>query len=541
MKLLSLLSITVLLAFCNAPRQDIDLLITNGTVYTVDDHFTKTEAIAVNEGKIVATGSTSDLEKKYNAKEVVNADGKFIYPGFIDAHIHFVQYGQFLEQVDLVGTESWNDVVERVKTFAQAHPEGWITGYGWDQNDWAVKDFPDNKELNRLFPDRAVLLERIDGHAAIANQKALELSNVRPGRSLEGGTVETKNGQLTGILIDNAMDLVRSHIPETTPALLTEAILAAQKNCFARGLTSVQDCGLSYKTAELIDQLQQSDRLKMKVYVLLSDAAENYNWLFKKGKVKTDRLSIRGFKAFSDGALGSRGACLLQPYSDRPEWDGFLLSSPEHFDSIAKIIYEHDFQLCTHAIGDSANRTILNIYAKYLNGKNDKRWRIEHSQIINKDDFHLFGDNSIIPSVQPTHATSDMYWAGDRLGKERLKGAYANKELMEQNGWLPFGTDAPVEDISPIKTFYAAVFRKDAKGFPEGGFQMENAVSREDALRGMTIWAAKAAFEEDEKGSIEPGKFADFVVMDTDLLQAEESKILDSKVEMTFVNGEKVF
>jgi len=279
----------------------------------------------------------------------------------------------------------------------------------------------------------------------------------------------------------------------------------------------------------------------MRLYVLLSDQKNNFDFLFSRGKIKTDRLNVRGFKVFADGALGSRGACLLQPYSDRPNWYGFLLSPKEHFDSVANIIHQHGFQMCTHAIGDSANRVILNTYTKYLKGKNDLRWRIEHSQVINENDFHLFGDYNIIPSVQPTHATSDMYWAADRLGNERVKNAYANKRLLEQNGWIPFGTDFPVEDISPIKTFYAAVFRQDAKGWPEGGFEMENAVSREQAIRGMTVWAAKANFEENEKGSLEKGKFADFIILDTDLMNAPEKNILNAKVIMTFVNGEKVF
>jgi predicted amidohydrolase YtcJ len=277
------------------------------------------------------------------------------------------------------------------------------------------------------------------------------------------------------------------------------------------------------------------------MYVMLTDSKRDYDFLFKNGKIKTDRLNVRAFKLFADGALGSRGACLLKPYSDKPGWSGFLLSSPGHFDSCAKIIAEHGFQMCTHAIGDSGNRTMLEIYAKYLKGKNDQRWRIEHAQVVNKDDFHYFGDYNIIPSVQPTHATSDMYWAGDRLGKERLKYAYANKELMNENGWIPLGTDFPVEDISPVKTFYAAVFRQDANGWPAGGFEMENSLTREEAIRGMTIWAAKANFEEHEKGSLEKGKFADFVLLDKDLMKADAKDVLNTKVLMTFVGGEKVF
>jgi len=540
MKLYCLIISLFILFSCNK-KQKADLLVYNATVYTVDSGFSKAEAFVVDKGKIIDVGKTTDLQNKYTAKDQLNAEGKYIFPGFIDAHAHFLSYGLGLQDADLVGTTSWEEILEKLKVFATENKEGWIVGNGWDQNDWATKEFPTNEKLNELFPDRPVVLSRVDGHAAIANKKALELAGVKPGQQLEGGEVEVRNGQLTGILIDNATELVFSKVPAPNISVLKEALLDAQKNCFAAGLTTIDDCGLNYRMALLIDSLQKNNELKMRLYVMLSDAKENYDFLFSKGKIKTDRLNVRSFKVYADGALGSRGACLLQPYSDKPGWNGFLLSSQKHFDSVANIISQHGFQMCTHAIGDSGNRVMLNIYAKYLKGKNDLRWRIEHSQVINKNDFHLFGDYNIIPSVQPTHATSDMYWAGDRLGKERLKGAYANENLLQQNGWIPLGTDFPVEDISPLKTFYAAVFRQDAKGFPAGGFQMENALSREDAIRGMTIWAAKSNFEENEKGSIEKGKFADFILVDKDFLKADEKEILSIKILKTYVNGEKVF
>lgn len=531
----------LLLTACSASQEKIDLLIHHATIYTVDSSFSTAEALAVKDGRILETGSNEALLKKYAAKESIDAKGQFIYPGFIDAHAHFFGYGQSLQTADLNGTTSWQAILDTLSSFAKTHPDGWLLGRGWDQNDWDNKEFPSNEALNTLFPDRPVLLSRVDGHAAIANAKALELAGVKPGVTLTGGTVEVRNGKLTGILIDNAIDLVNNRVPSASVQQMKQSLLDAQQRCFAVGLTTIDDCGLPYSVVEMMDGMQKTGDLKMRLYVMLSDGKQNFDYLFAKGPIKTDRLHVNGFKVYADGALGSRGACLLHPYSDKPGWRGFLLSEPAHFDSVARILYEKNFQMCTHAIGDSGNRTILNTYAKYLKEKNDRRWRIEHAQVVNKADFEMFGKYSIIPSVQPTHATSDMYWAEQRLGAERVRGAYAFNDLLKQNGWIPLGTDFPVEDISPFKTFYAAVVRKDAKGWPAAGFQVENALSREAALRGMTIWAAKSNFEEQEKGSLEKGKFADFVMLDKDLMKAGESELLQTKVQRTYVGGEKVF
>ncbi|MEP7238864.1 MAG: amidohydrolase [Ferruginibacter sp.] len=523
-------------------RQKADLIIHHAKIYTVDDNFSMAEAMAVRDGKIIAIGKNEDILKQYESGSITDAGGKAVFPGFNDAHAHFVGYAMSLQRANLVDTKSWEEVLARCNEFAKKLPAAaWLTGRGWDQNDWAVKQFPDNEKLNQLFPDRPVLLERIDGHAAIANQKALDLAGIRPGDKLTGGDIEVKNGKLTGILVDNAVDLVSAKIPGADAIQSKAALLQAQANCFAVGLTSLHDCGLDFKTVEKIEAIQQSGELKMRMNIMLSDAKENYDYAFKRGKIKTDLLNVSSFKVYADGALGSRGASLLQPYSDKPEWSGFLLSSPEHFDSVANLIYEKGWQMCTHAIGDSGNRAILKIYAKYLKGKNDLRWRVEHAQVINENDFHYFGDYNIIPSVQPTHATSDMYWAADRLGPVRVKGAYAYQELLKQNNWIPLGTDFPVEDISTFKTFFAAVARQDAKGFPNGGYQMENALSREETLRGMTIWAAKASFEEKQKGSLEKGKFADFIILDTDLMDCPITSILKAKVLATFSGGKKVY
>jgi len=538
-KLALLLAISILMA-CSS-RKQIDLLVYNAQIYTVDSLFSQAEAMAIKDGKIVAIGTKADLNKEFEATDSLDAQGKSIYPGFIDGHAHFLAYGQGLQTVDLVGTQSWAEIVEKVKNFAAKNPEGWILGRGWDQNDWADKRFPSNEQLNQLFPDRPVLLTRVDGHAAMANQNALELAGIKPGQILTGGEIGVSNGKLNGLLIDNAVDLVASKIPEPSKEQLNKALLAAQQNCFAAGLTTVVDCGLDHPMVKVIDELQQQNELKMRLFVMLSDKKANYDYLFKNGAFKTERLNVSSFKVYADGALGSRGACLLKHYSDQPGNSGFLLSKKEHFEEVAQKIADKGFQMCTHAIGDSANREILNIYAKVLKGKNDRRWRIEHAQVLDPADFKLFGAHSVVPSVQPTHATSDMYWAGERLGAERLKGAYAYQDLLKQNGWLVLGTDFPVENIDPMLTFYAATIRKDSKGWPEKGFQTENALSREQALRGMTIWAAKGNFEEKEKGSLEVGKFADFIILDQDIIKATPADLLKTKVLSTYVNGEKVY
>ncbi len=538
----NLLAIAILFLFPSCINQRVDLIVHHAQIFTVNNDFSVAEAMAVQDGKIVAIGTNDAILKEYQSDSVVNANGASIYPGFIDAHAHFLGYGQSLYTVDLMFVPTWAEAIARVKDFAAKHPgTGWIKGRGWDQNRFPGKQFPTNALLNELFPDRPVLLERVDGHAGIANNFALQLAGVKPGQSMVGGQFLMQDGKLTGLLVDNAVGVVDKMMPAATTEDYKNWLISAQQNCFATGLTTITDCGLSPSDIDQVDALQKSNDLKMRLYVMLSDKPESYtSKYFTDGGYVTDRLSVKGIKVYSDGALGSRGACLLQHYTDKPGWSGFLLSSQAHFDSIAAKLINTDFQMCTHAIGDSANRTILNVYAKYLKGKNDKRWRIEHAQIINPADFHLFGDNSIVPSVQPTHGTSDMYWAGDRLGAERLKGGYAFKQLLDENGWLPLGTDFPVEEINPFKTFLAAVARQDSKGFPAGGFQMENALTREQTIRGMTIWAAKANRMEKQVGSLEVGKKADFIILDKNLMKVSTDSILQIKVKRTYLNGERV-
>ena len=537
-----LLAIAIVFLLSSCINQKVDLIVHHAQIFTVNNEFSVAEAMAIQDGKIVAIGNNDDILKAYKSDSVVNANGASVYPGFIDAHAHFLGYGQSLYTVDLMFVLTWDEAIARVKDFAAKHPgTGWIKGRGWDQNRFPGKQFPTNALLNELFPDRPVILERVDGHASIANDFALKLAGVKPGQTMEGGQFLTLDGKLTGLLVDNAVSVVDKIMPPVTKEDYKNWLISAQQNCFATGLTTITDCGLSLADIDQVDALQKSNDLKMRLYVMLSDKPESYlSKYYTDGGYVTDRLSVKGIKVYSDGALGSRGACLLQHYTDKAGWSGFLLSSQAHFDSLAAQLINTDFQMCTHAIGDSANRTILNVYAKYLKGKNDKRWRIEHAQIIHPADFHLFGENSIVPSVQPTHATSDMYWAGDRLGAERLKGGYAFKQLLDENGWLPLGTDFPVEEINPFKTFLAAVARQDSKGFPAGGFQMENALTREQTIRGMTIWAAKANRMEKQVGSLEVGKKADFIILDKNLMVVPADSILQIKVKRTYLNGERV-
>lgn len=522
---------------CGQQKEKADLIIHHAVIYTADSLFTVVEAMAIKGGKILSRGSNEFILQQYDTDSSVDAKGAAVYPGFNDAHAHFTGYGQSLRQVDLVGTESWDEVIERVKAFTNVNKTAWIEGRGWDQNDWPDKTFPNKSRLDSLFPNTPVLLERIDGHAAIANQAALDAAGVKAGHTLKGGTVETIQGKLTGMLVDNAISLVGSKIPAASKEEFTLRLMAAEEKCIAAGLTSITDCGLSVADVEMIGKLYEENKLHLRLNIMLSDSEDNINWLLKKGPFIKERYQVRSIKFYGDGALGSRGACLLHDYTDKPGWKGFLLKDASYFMTKAAQLANTDIQMCTHAIGDSANREILKIYAAVLKGKNNKRWRIEHAQVLDSTDFHWFGDDNIVPSVQPTHATSDMYWAKDRLGPQRVRYAYAFKNLLKQNGWIPLGTDFPVEDISPLKTFYAAVVRKDGKGFPAGGFQIENALTREEALKGMTIWAARASFEEHTKGSLEPGKVADFVITDQDLMKVPEEKILATKVIATYIFG----
>lgn len=535
---ISLISTTLIMA-CSK-RQKVDLIIANATIYTVDSTFSKANDMAISDGKIVAIGSKQDIELQFTSDKRIDAEGKFVYPGFIDPHCHFLNYGLTLSKAPLSGAKTWAEVVDRLVEHQKTFPSEWVQGRGWNQNEWDVKEFPTKDLLDKVFPDKPVFIIRIDGHAAIANSLALKMAGVDENVKKDGGELIMKDGKLTGVLVDNAIELVKSIIPEVTNSIKALALVKAQENCFAVGLTSVSDAGLDLKDVLLIDSIQKSGSLKMRIYTMLNPTKENCDHFLSKGIYSTDYITVRSIKLFTDGALGSRGALLYQPYSDAPETKGLQVETTENLNKYCEIAYKAGYQVNTHCIGDAAVGLMLDIYSKHLKSPNDLRWRIEHAQVVDPLDLPKFGKFSVIPSVQTTHATSDMTWADERLGK-RIKFAYAYQNLLKQNGWLANGSDFPIENINPLYGFYAGVARKDLMGSPEIGFQSESALTREQSLKAMTIWAAKANFEEDFKGSLEIGKWADFVILDTDLMNAPESDLPKSKVISTFVAGELVY
>lgn len=522
----------------------VDLIVRNGTIYTVNDLFEVAQAMAIKDGKIVAIGPENEILNKYYATEVVDAEKKAIYPGFIDAHCHFVGYAKNLLEVNLIGSNSFDEVIERLQRFVVKNdlPKGaWLVGRGWNENFWQDKKMPTKEKLDELFPDNPVFLSRVDGHAALVNQKTLKLTGITESTRIEGGRLEVINGKLTGILIDNAKMYVQKQLPEYTKSQIEKVLIEAEKHLFKVGLTTVDDAGLDRSDIELIDKLQKANELNIKVYAMISAKIELLDYYLDKGVYKTPKLNVSSFKFYADGSLGSESACLLKDYHTSKNNKGLILHDIEFYKKYAPMLAEKGFQMNTHAIGDSATRMMLNIYEQALKTTNDKRWRIEHAQVVHPEDLEKFGKLTIIPSVQPTHAMSDMEWAAEKLGNDRMKTAYAYKDLLNQLGMIALGTDFPVEDINPLYTFYSATVRKNIEGEPEQGLMMDNALSREEALKGMTIWAAIANFEEKEKGSLEVGKSADFIITNRDIMKVDEEELLKTKVEKTFIDGKMVF
>lgn len=560
MRLLLIYSVACLLCFSSCEgnkKQSADYIIKNAIVYTADPSFTTLQSFAVKEDKIIAVGTDASIEIAFESDSVVDMQGKTILPGLIDAHCHFYGYAKGLRECNLTGTKSFEEVVARVQSFAKTNKRSWIVGRGWDQNDWPVKQYPNRKLLDSLFPNTPVILKRIDGHAALANGAALRAAGVTDSTEITGGEIlrelisvpgagrrnreKTIAGPATGILIDNAVDLVDRVIPPLSKEDMRDALLEAQENCLKAGLTSVTDAGLMKREIDELTALETSGQLQLRIYAMLSDSAPNYDYYLSKGPFKTSHINVRSFKFYGDGALGSRGAFLLEPYSDMPGHRGFLLRSEKHYRDKFTLLRDKGFQVCTHCIGDSANRMVLKLYGEILGENNEARWRIEHAQIVHPEDRKWFARYAVIPSVQPTHATSDMYWAEKRLGAARMAGAYSFRSLLNECGQIALGTDFPVEDINPMNTLYAAVARKDLKGFPDGGFMKQESLSRKETIWGMTVWAAYAAFEEEEKGSIAPGMYADFIVLDKDPMKCSEEEIPSIKVLQTWSGGRKVY
>ena len=530
------LIVGLLLSSC---QSKVDLIVHNANVYTLGQNNLKASAFVVDDGKFVDVGGEELLEQ-YTAKKVLDLQELPVYPGFIDSHCHFLSLGLSLNKVDLVGTKSFEDVLDRVKRYATIKELNAITGRGWDQNDWKIKRLPNKKQLDLLFPDIPVALRRIDGHAMLVNQKALDLAGITLDTEVTGGQIVKENGKLTGVLIDAPMQMVTNILPKPSVEDKIKSLQDAEEISFANGLTTVSVAGLDREDIFLIDSLHKTGALTIRVYAMISNSQDNVDYFLKEGPYKTDKLNVRSFKVYADGALGSRGAALKDSYSDLDNHTGAFITSKDSLEALAYKLAASPFQMNTHAIGDAANQVVLEAYNKALVFSDDPRWRVEHAQIIDTNDIKLF-NRKILPSVQPTHATSDMYWAEDRLGEDRLYGAYANKALLEQSGRIALGTDFPVEDVNPFKTFYAAVVRKDSEAFPEEGYLPENKLSEIEALKGMTIWGAYANFEDKEKGSIEAGKVADFIILDRDIIKVSEKRILKTRVVATLVDGKIVY
>lgn len=517
-------------------KETADLIVKNALVYTVDENFSTAAAFAVKDGYFIAIGSDEEVLSQFQADSIIDLDQQVVVPGLIDAHCHFLQLGMNQQEVDLRGTKSYEEVVQRVIDFQNKNKFSHIKGRAWDQNDWEDQSYPDKKLLDQLFPNTPVALTRVDGHAVLCNQAALDLAGITAETKIEGGEILLQDGEPTGVLIDNAEEAVNKAWPKKSRSEVVNALMEAQEICFSHGLTTVDDAGLSREAIEIIDSLNQTGDLNMRIYAMVSYSEDNLDHFLEKGIYKTPKLNVCSFKFYCDGALGSRGAILREPYSDKPGHYGLLVNDIQTLNKTAERLADSEFQMNTHAIGDSANHAVLSAYKKVLDGKPGRRWRVEHAQVISREDFELFDD--IVPSIQPTHATSDMYWAEDRLGPERVKGAYAFKDLLDVYGKVSLGTDFPVELVNPFHTFYASVARQDLEQYPEGGFQVENALSREETLRGMTIWAAYSNFEEDEKGSIEVGKFADFVILDRDIMTVPIDQVPETRVIKTYLGGE---
>lgn len=510
-------------------------------IYVGDTAMSLVESVVCEKDKIIFTGPAALSKALYPNAKSVHFKNQFVYPGIIDAHCHFLAWCKGLKEADLVGTKSEKEVIKRLAKFAKTTKRSWIVGRGWDQNDWKNKSYPTLASLDKAFPNTPVFLKRIDGHAAWINTAAIKEIKLDINQTISGGEFVFQNGAFTGILVDNAVDLVSGFVPPLPEQELNAAVTEGAEKCYAAGLTTIDEAGLSIAEVNYLNQVQRNGSLNLRIYAMLSASKESFAYVTEQGWNNNGMMHVGAVKFYLDGALGSRGALMKKDYCDRLGHKGLLLNNLRDFENYSYFLAQKSWQVCVHAIGDSANALALQTFGKLKNQNEGLRWRIEHAQIVDPKDFNLFEKYGVIPSVQPTHATSDAPWATSRLCESRLGGAYHYAELCKQAGMVALGTDFPVEDISPIKTFYSAVTRKDAAGIVKTPFQPEGALTRKQALLGMTLWAAYANREENDKGSLEPNKYADFVVLDTDLMEAPEKALKKAKVKYTYIGGKNVF
>jgi predicted amidohydrolase YtcJ len=527
-----------------------DLIVTNARIYTADDARPLAEALAVTGGRLIFVGSAVEaMALKGPSTSMVDAGGQTIIPGMTDAHAHLYGLGVTLRQVDLVGTRSYEEIIARVVAKAATLPKGTpVIGRGWDQNDWSDTRLPSNAALSAATPDHPVVLERVDGHAVLANANAIRKAGITAEtKDPSGGRVlRDASGAPSGVFVDNAQALLAPAERGGEAMNPREVLRNAVREANRWGLTGVHEMGVSRAVVTTYEEAAGAGELTLRAYVLVSGDSVNLSWAFAKGPRSAlfdGHLWVRAIKLYGDGALGSRGAALLDPYADDAANNGLLVMQPAYIRSVTERALRSGWQVGTHAIGDRANRLVLDAYEAALAAvpTADHRLRIEHAQIIHNADIARFAALGVIPSMQASHQTSDMYWAGNRLGTERLRGAYAWRSLLNTGVIIPNGSDFPVELVNPLLSFHAAIARQDPNDFPVGGWYPEQRMTRDEALRSMTLWPAKAAFQEQMLGSLTAGKFADFVVLDQDIMRVAPELVLRTHVVQTWVGGAKVY
>jgi predicted amidohydrolase YtcJ len=527
-----------------------DLIVTNARIYTVDDARPTAAALAVKDGRVQYVGSEAEvLALRGPSTRVLDAHGNTVVPGIVDGHAHLLGLGFSLANVNLADTRSYDEVIRRVvERLPGTAPGRWIQGRGWDQNKWGDTRFPTHEALSRATPNNPVALERIDGHAILANAAAMKAAGVTAAtKDPTGGRLErTAAGEPTGVFVDNAKSLIERVIPSPSKDEVRQATLAAIKEAQRFGLVGVHDAGEPREVIDLFEDMARAGEFGLRGYIMISDDSATIAHYFARGPQSAlydGHIWIRTIKLYADGALGSRGAALLDPYSDDPNNSGLLLSPPEHIKDVASRALEHGFQVATHAIGDRGNRIVLDAYEAALAGQptTDHRFRIEHAQILNFADIPRFAKLGVIPAMQAVHQSSDMTWAPNRIGYARSLGAYAWRSLLNTGAIIPNGSDFPVERVNPLFSFHAAVARTDDNDWPPGGWFPAEKMTRDEALRSLTIWPAFAAFQEHVMGSLTPGKYADFVILDQDIMQIPEQMILKTKVVATYIGGKSVY